>query len=97
MKINIDSNIFGEAMKGQPEAIKVLQAAARTARIKEKMASLKQELFMVELAEERAMADYQRFVNGGRPEGDETMAAEYQEKKANGHNPPPCVEESFGH
>lgn len=76
MKINIDSSIFGQAMQGQPEAVKVLNAAARTARMKEKMKSLRDELFMVELAEERAQADYQTFVNQGQPEGDETMAAE---------------------
>lgn len=71
MKINIDGSIFNQAMSGQPEALRVLKAAARVAAVKEKLSLLKDELMAVQAAEDNDLGEYQKFVRAGLPEGDE--------------------------
>jgi hypothetical protein len=71
MKIDIDNNIFNQAMSGQPEAIRVLKAAARVAAVKEKMTLLKYELAAVQAAEEVDLGQYQKVIRASLPEGDD--------------------------
>ncbi len=94
LNIGIDKGIMEEALNGDLAAQKVYRQAVKVAEAKASLSAAKALVSLLQEEEVRLLNAYNR-ANGGvilppeYIEGDEVMAAEHQEKKANRQRVPP--------